>query len=95
MKSLVEMNDAVFAEFRRLTSCSDTLQFPRWWAEKVREVIRLQVTESRTESDLHLAASRWGRLTRSDQQARLLMYLALLQPPPTLKAVEALLRRVA
>jgi hypothetical protein len=95
VKSLVEMNDAVFAEFRRLTRCSDTLQFPRWWAERVREVIRLEVTEIRTQSDLHVAASRWARLTRSDQQSRLLLYLAQLQPPPTLKAVEALLRRVA
>jgi hypothetical protein len=77
---MVEMNAIVFAEFRRITGDVNTLHFAPWWASRVREVIRLQVSEVRTEADLHLAAAQWGRLTRAEQQARFLAYLTGLRP---------------
>jgi hypothetical protein len=68
--SLVQMNDIVFAHFQRITGSTDPFLFPRWWAEREREVIRLQCEES-----MVLASSRWQNLKRPEQQARLLAYL--------------------
>lgn len=70
MKSITEMNDLVFAHFTRVTGSTDKFLFPPWWAQREREVVRLQCEESTV-----LAAARWANLKRAEQQARLLAYL--------------------
>lgn len=92
------MNDAVFSEYRRITGCSDPLRFPHWWAERVREVVRLQLSEVHTQADLHLASARWARLSRQDQQERLLAYLRGLPMPYSgalPESIASLIRQVA
>jgi hypothetical protein len=68
--SLVQMNDSVYAHFQRITGSTDPFLFPRWWADREREVIRMQYEES-----MVLASSRWENLKRPEQQQRILAYL--------------------
>lgn len=69
--SVTEMNEAVMAAFTRCTGSRDHFHFPRWWAEREREIVRRQADES-----AELATARWARLDRAEQQRRLLAYLA-------------------
>lgn len=69
--SVADMNERVMIQFTRCTGSRDHFHFPRWWAEREREAIRRQAEDS-----AELAALRWSRLDRAEQQRRLLAYLA-------------------
>lgn len=75
--TITELNDAVHAEFRRITGSSSQFVFTNWWAQREREVIRLQADPDQPGE---LAAARWAHLKRVDQQQRLLAYLAGMEP---------------
>lgn len=75
--AMVEMNDLVAREFRRIFLRDSSLELPRWWATRMREVIALQDA-----CDLHRATARWASLTRAEQQCRFLSYLRSLPRAP-------------
>lgn len=69
-RQMVDMNDLVAREFRRVHGYFAALELPLWWAAQVRAVIGLQDPYSRMG-----AAARWAQLTRRQQQDRLVAYL--------------------
>ena len=70
-RSITEMNDLMASAFRREFGRDAHLELPRWWAAKLREAIKSMDPDNQL-----TAAWRWGRLSRRQQQDRM---LALLQ----------------
>lgn len=66
-RSITEMNDLMADAFRREFGRFSHLELPGWWARKVREAIKSMAPDNTL-----LASWRWGRLTRRQQQDRLL-----------------------
>lgn len=70
MRSITEMNDLMWAEFRRVSGTLDTFLFPVWWAACEKQLIRLQA------DDRDLANARWAALSRAERQTRLAAFVA-------------------
>lgn len=96
MLTLPDLIETVRAEYVRVTGAPADFKLQPWWAARQRELIDLQVDDIVTEGDRMIASARWGRLTKKEQQERLIAYLKGLptfmkhQEPPQL-----VLRKVA
>lgn len=71
---LPELNDALFAEFFRITGCTSRYEFPAWWAEVIYAIRR------------DIGARVFSAMTREDQRR---LVLARLRLRPSRADIEA------